>query len=295
MTDGNDPSAQRPTKGGATSPDPIAPGDRDLPWKATAERRDLWGPIEKPLEGTVHSPASRELARSRRRPLVSFGVPLLVGGLAGLGSLAVGLATALAAPVILAGAALGIGVIAAGGSGLALRAGSRAEHPQLTAAATIPGSTLEILEQILRSTADLRSRTAALRPRASDPAAALVLDDIDALLGRIDALTATETIQAQRRSAGELTMLEGMATRYLPNLVGAADDTIGFLATFSGGAREEALANLENIDRQLGVLGEGLERIEKDIVKGVSRDLEVHAEFLRTRFADHHLNPIIDV
>ena len=90
-------------------------------------------------------------------------------------------------------------------------------------------------------------------------------------------------------------MLEGMATRYVPELVDAASDTLGFLQTFEGSARQEALDNLGSIDRQLNVLAEGVEQIERDIVGGVSRSLEVHSEFLRTRFADQHLNPIIDV
>src|SRR5699024_11399455 len=78
----------------------------------------------------------------------------------------------------------------------------------------------------------------------------------------------------------------GMATRYLPELVDAAEDTVGFLATFKGSARQEALDNLTSIDDQLTVLGEGLERIEHDVVAGVSHSLEVHSEFLRTRFAE---------
>src|SRR5690625_7016818 len=53
VTDGNESSAHQPTTGDGTSPDPVAPdnshapqppvapGHRDLPWKATAERRDL--------------------------------------------------------------------------------------------------------------------------------------------------------------------------------------------------------------------------------------------------------------
>ena len=274
-----------------------APGYRDLPWKATAQRRDLWGPIKKPLEGTVHAPAStRAVGRPRRRsPLVSIGVPLLVGGLVGVGTLALGLGAALAAPLIVAGGALGIGVLAAGGSGLVVRATRPQQSRLLPAETEISEATREVLETILRSTTQTATRTGQLRRTASEPAAGLALERVDSLLRRIEALAGSEQIRSQRPSSGELTMLEGMATRYLPELVDASEETIGFLATFEGSARQEALDNLESIDGQLTVLGEGLERIERDIVGGVSRSLEVHAEFLRTRFADQHLNPLIDV
>lgn len=305
MSDGNDPSAQQPTTGERRPPAPSAPGDQDLPWnapgdqdlpwKATAERRDLWGPIEKPLEGKVHRPASTELSRPGRRPLVSWGIPLLLGGLAGAATLVLGIGLGLAGPLLALAAAGGIGAVAAGGSGLAISALGRtpSERPVLDAA--IPDSTRTVLERILQATAQTRQRTGQLRPQATVPAATAVLDDVEALLTRIDALVGSEKLQSQRPSAGEVTMLEGMATRYVPDLVDAAADTLGFLQTFVGSARQEALENLSSIDRQLGVLSEGVEAIERDVVGGVSRSLEVHSEFLRARFADQHLDPIIDV
>src|SRR5690625_3814775 len=127
VTDGNESSAHQPTTGDGTSPDPVAPdnshapqppvapGHRDLPWKATAERRDLWGPTQRPLEGKVHSPANTaSIGRPRRRPLVTFGVPVLVGGLIGIGALVLGLGAALAAPLLVAGGAVGAGGLEAG-------------------------------------------------------------------------------------------------------------------------------------------------------------------------------------
>src|SRR5690625_1153680 len=308
VTDGNESSAHQPTTGAGTPPDPaapatshapqppVAPGHRDLPWKATAERRSLWGPTQRPLGAKVHSPANTaSIGRPRRRPLVTFGVPVLVGGLIGIGALALGLGAALAAPLIVAGGALGIGVLAAGGSGLVVRATRPQQSRLLPAETEISEATREVLETILRSTTRTATRTGQLRRTASEPAAGLALEHADSLLRRIEALVGSEQIRSQRPSSGELTMLEGMATRYLPELVDASEETIGFLATFEGSARQEALDNLESIDGQLTVLGEGLERIERDIVGGVSRSLEMHAEFLRTRFADQHLNPLIDV
>lgn len=308
VTDGNESSAHQPTTGDGTSPDPVAPdnshapqppvapGHRDLPWKATAERRDLWGPTQRPLGGKVHSPANTaSIGRPRRRPLVTFGVPVLVGGLIGIGALVLGLGAALAAPLLVAGGALGAGVLAAGGSGLLLRATRPAPSSLLEADVDIAEPTQQTLEKILQATATVRTRTSRLRTAVSEPTAGLALEHVDSLLRRIDALVGSETIQTLRPYAGELTMLDGMATRYLPELVDAAEDTVGFLATFKGSARQEALDNLTSIDDQLTVLGEGLERIEHDVVAGVSHSLEVHSEFLRTRFADQRLSPLIDI
>ncbi|ATG50493.1 hypothetical protein CFK38_02355 [Brachybacterium vulturis] len=332
MSAQHDPSAEQPTSGTNRFPDPFAPisadspsgsrpaggtgqpaagqaadraadparspapGDQDLPWKATAERRDLWGPLRTPLQGTVHSPASKAVGRPRRSPLVRFGAPVLLGGLAAVLTLVVGLGTGLAGPLLALAAAAGVGVVTLGGSGALLNAPRRhqAERPVLDA--SVPDSTRAVLSTILEADATTREQLAQLRPQASStPSAASVLEDVDALVTRIDALVATEQLQSLRPSAGEVTMLEGIACRYVPDLVGAASDTIGFLQTFEGSARQEALENLESIGRQLNVLEEGVEQIEADLVGGVSRSLEVHAEFLRARFADQHLNPIIDV
>ena len=140
MSAGDDPSAEPPTSGTNRFPDPfapapaprsdspdssssgtpsVAPGDQDLPWKATAERRDLWGPIEKPLQGTVHTPASRAVGPARRSPLVRFGAPVVLGGLAALAALAVMLGTGLGGPVLALAAAAGVGVVTLGGVGAA--------------------------------------------------------------------------------------------------------------------------------------------------------------------------------
>src|SRR5699024_868054 len=287
-----DPSAEEPTSGNSRFPDPFAPspGDQDLPWKATAERRDLWGPVQEPLEGTVRSPASRAVGRPRRPPFVRFGAPAVLGGLAALAAATVVLGTGLGGPLLALAAAAGLGVVTLGGVGIAVNAPRRGPRGRPALDAPAPDGTRAVLERILEADATTRERVARLRPGArSTPSAALVLDDIESLLTRIDALVAAEQVQTLRPSAPEVTMLEGIAARYVPELVDAASDTIGFLQTFAGTARQEALTNLESVHRQLGVLGEGVEQIESDVVGGVSRSLEVHSEFLRTRFADQHV------
>ncbi|MEE1618622.1 hypothetical protein [Brachybacterium sp. J153] len=251
--------------------------------------------MQKPLEGAVHPPRSTAVDRPRRPGgALAAGVPLAAGGVGAVGALALGLVASLALPLALV-AALGAGVLLAGGSHLLLRALRPAPTLLVEAQTGVGEGTREVLERILRATAETRATTAALRGRAPDPAARPALDHVDALLGRLEALTGAESVQSSRPSDGSVTLLEGMATRYLPELVEAIEDTIGFLASFQGAAREDALANLTSIDHQLTVLGESLEGVERDVVAGVSRDLEVHAEFLRRRFADEHLTPIIDI
>ncbi|MGP5056512.1 hypothetical protein ACTXJ3_15700 [Brachybacterium paraconglomeratum] len=289
------PAPDASTSAGSVPTQPTAPGDRDLPWKATAERRDLWGPRQTALEGTVHGPASREVSAPRPSWLLRLGAPVVLGALAGLATLMVVLGAGLGGPVLALGAGAGVGVLALGGVGAAVNRPRRARHSRPVLDASVSDGTREVLERILAADETTRARVTELRPQASAAAAAAVLDDVDSLLTRIDALVGAEQLQGMRPSAGEVTMLEGIATRYVPDLVDAAADILGFLRTFAGSAREEALENLAAIDRQLAVLAEGVERIESDLVGGVSHSLEVHSEFLRQRFADQHLDPIIDV
>jgi hypothetical protein len=251
--------------------------------------------VQGPLEGTVHGPTSREVALPRPSLLLRLGAPVVLGGLAGLAALVVVLGTGLGGPVLALAAAAGAGVLTLGGVGVAVnrRRPPREDRPVLDA--SVPEGTREVLERILAADASTRARVAELRPQATAAPAAEVLTDVETLLTRIDALVGAEQLQGKRPSSGEVTMLEGIATRYVPDLVDSAADIIGFLRTFAGGAREEALENLASIDRQLEVLAEGVERIERDLVGGVSHSLEVHSEFLRRRFADQHLDPIIDV
>lgn len=283
-----------------TSSRPTMPGYRDLPWKATAERRNLWGPVDRPLEGEVHEPRSTALARPRNRranPLLSIGIPVLTGGIAAVGVVALGLTGLIAVPLAVIGGA-GAGVLTAGGAGglmHLIRRSTPPDHALPVTTADSPDGTREMLERILSACAGLDGRIRALRRSASEPTAITVLQDASSLITRIEALAGSPEIATLRPSSSEVLLLDGVACRYLPELLDAAGRTIGYLTTFQGQARTEALENLQDVDRQLEVLADGIERIEQDLVSGVSRSLEVHAEFLRTRFADQHLNPIIDV
>src|SRR5699024_12409243 len=85
---------------------------------------------------------------------------------------------------------------------------------------SVPDSTRTVLEKILTADATTGEQVARLRPQAgSTPTATSVLDHVEALLTRIDALVGAEQLQSLRPSAGEVTMLEGIACRSVPDLV----------------------------------------------------------------------------
>lgn len=121
-----------------------------------------------------------------------------------------------------------------------------------------------------------------------------MLNRADTLLQRVNSLVASAAMQARRSSDADVILLEGMATRYIPDLVDAVEDNVRYLGSFTGEAREQALANLQSVDQQLVVLDDGLSRIEDDVIAAATRSLEVHSEFLKTRFADQQRNPLTD-
>src|SRR5699024_12884236 len=118
-----------------------------LPCRAPAGRRDLSGPVPKRLGGKVPPPASRGVGRPRRSPLVRVGAPVLLGGLAAIATVVVGLGTALAGPLLVLGAAAGVGALTLGGSALVLNAPRREKDPALLGE-TVPEGTRAVLERI---------------------------------------------------------------------------------------------------------------------------------------------------
>lgn len=128
---------------------------------------------------------------------------------------------------------------------------------------------------------------------ASRPAE--VLDQLAGILTRIDGLAQTEAVQERDPSDGDLLMLEGIACRYIPELMDAVDDTFDFLAKFSGDALKDVQKNLETIHSEFGVMSETLEQLEQDVVRGVSHSLEVHSEFMRRRLNASDTPSIIDI
>lgn len=251
-----------------------------------------------PLEGKIHGPTRKGVSAPRQRGRwLTVGVPAVLGGLFGFSSFIVlGVGSLIGGAGLLTPllAGLGVGAVVGGGTGFLLR-NRRPKAVRLNAAdPQMPVGTRSMLERTVRATTRQRRRIAAMRRRARNPSVRPVLDRADSLLRRIDSVVASESLQSRRPSDGDVMVLEGMATRYIPDLVSALEDTAGFLTSFQGSPRERAIANLQRIDQQLIALDEGIERIEDDVVADVTRSLDVHSEFLRNRFADRQPNPLLD-
>ena len=285
------PSPQRRTPGlgaassrpGATSrpglraPAPPAPGS--------------WAAGTAPLEGTVHAPRSRAVSVPRRRGRwLTVGVPVVLAGAFGIGSFMVlGVSNLVGGAGLLTPflAALGIAAVVGGGSGFLLR--NRRPKPVRLGrtAEEVSAGTRAMLEKIVKDSAHGRRRIHRMRRTVHGATERHLLDRSETLLLRVDALLSTAALQSRRASDPDVMLLEGMTERYVPELVGALEGTVGFLGgTSTQDTRARASENLQRIDEQLAVLDGRLDRLEREIVTGVSRSLDVHSEFLRARFAE---------
>lgn len=285
------PSPQRRTPGlgaassrpGATSrpglraPAPPAPGS--------------WAAGTAPLEGTVHAPRSRAVSVPRRRGRwLTVGVPVVLAGAFGIGSFMVlGVSSLVGGAGLLTPflAALGIAAVVGGGSGFLLR--NRRPKPVRLGrtAEEVSAGTRAMLEKIVKDSAHGRRRIHRMRRTVHGATERHLLDRSETLLLRVDALLSTAALQSRRASDPDVMLLEGMTERYVPELVGALEGTVGFLGgTSTQDTRARASENLQRIDEQLAVLDGRLDRLEREIVTGVSRSLDVHSEFLRARFAE---------
>ncbi|MBP2380882.1 hypothetical protein [Brachybacterium sacelli] len=248
--------------------------------------------------GQVHAPVSTKLTMPRRRGRwLTVGVPTVLGGIVGISSfLVLGVGSLIGGAGLLAplAAGLGVGLVVGGGTGFLLR--DRAPRPVRWSAASgeVPAGTRPLLEKIVRSTKLQRRRLARMRRRRPTRAVRPVLHRAESLLQRINSLVGSESLQSRRPSDEDVMVLEGMARRYVPDLVSALEDTVGFLGPFTGSARDEAFANLTSIDHQLQELGTRLDRIEGDVIAGVTRSLDVHSEFLRRHLHDRSADSLLD-
>ena len=280
-------------------PGPGAPRGTGGAARGTAGRSAGPGPGRRPLEGKIHAPYSKAVSAPRRRGRwLTVGVPSVLGGSLGLGSfLVLGVSSLIGGAGLLVPLAAGAGValVVGGGTGLLLRNRAPQSVRLNRAAGEIPAGTRATLEKIVKDSRSQRRRLHRMRRRATSPVVRQILHRTETLLVRIDALLGSASLQSRRSSDGDVMALEGMADRYIPELVDALESTTGFLSpTTTDTARDKAVANLESIDEQLTVLSEGIDRIEEDIISGVTRSLDVHSEFLRSRFADTRCDPFGD-
>ena len=256
-----------------------------------------WSAANGPLEGTIHAPRSRSLARPRRRGRwLTVGVPTVLGGTFGLGSfLVLGVSSLVGGAGLLSPllAGLGIALVVGGGTRFLLRNPStRPARLQLNPG-EIPTGTRAMLEKIVKDSHQQRRRLLRIRRRVRGPAVTPILDRAETLLLRIDALLGSATLQTRRSSDADMMMLEGMADRYVPELIDALESTVGFLLPgTTEPARTQAARNLRSIDAQLVALDTSIDRLEQDVVDGVTRSLDIHSEFLRARLPTDDAGPM---
>lgn len=255
--------------------------------------------------------------KTRTQAMIAGASGVLLGATSavlGLGSFAG--AVGVAGIAVVAGGAMATAV------GVFLHAVSPAPSLLVTTSEEVNESTANILENVLNSTREVRQKLEEWRGElpqiernmraqggagaasgggatsgrfggASRPAE--VLDQLAGILTRIEGLAQTEAVQERDPSDGDLLMLEGIACRYIPELMDAVDDTFDFLAKFSGDALKDVQNNLETIHSEFGVMSETLEQLEQDVVRGVSHSLEVHSEFMRRRLKASDTPSIIDI
>ncbi|WP_241237325.1 hypothetical protein [Brachybacterium saurashtrense] len=295
----NGPSGQQPLRRGAASMrhGATSPRTAQEPWSRLPPPSP---PPRSPLEGTIHAPRSKALRVPRRRGRwLTVGVPVVLAGMLGISSfLVLGVSSLVGGAGLLTPFLAGLGVAAVTGGGSAFLLRNRRPSPVAPprgAPAEMPAGTRVLVEKVVKDSRRQQRRVQHLERRARGGAVTPILRRAETLLLRVEALMGSAALQSRRASDADVMMLEGMAERYLPELVDALEDTAGFLTpTTTESAREQALANLHSIDQQLAVLGGRLDRLEDDVVSGVTRSLDVHSEFLRARFSEDSADPLLE-
>lgn len=299
MTAENRPPRQQPVRRTGMPPRPGPSARRGSGIPRAPQGPAPWAPGQSPLVGKVHAPFSKAVVPRRRRGRwLTHGVPSVLAGVVGLSSfLTLGVSSLVGGAGLLAPLLAGLGIAAVVGGGSALLLRNRGPGPVRLgrSAVEIPAATRTMLEKVVKDSRQQRRRLQRMQRRARGSAISQILHHAETLLMRIDALLGSAAIQSRRASDPDVMLLEGMADRYVPDLVDALENTVGFLApTTTEEARERAIENLHSIDVQLSVLAVSIDRLENDIIAGVTRSLDVHSEFLRARFPEPSSDPFID-
>lgn len=187
------------------------------------------------------------------------------------------------------------GVIGAGvgvGAGLMTLPGAARKVEKLQIE---PTTTVGLLEASAASADDMAKQMSRLTSRQLW-ANSRVDETIGEMLGGIRTLAATPALKTRERADGDVQTLYRLASDYLPTLVNLAIENDRMHASFRGsGSRDEVVRNVAALDEQAGILAEVLERIETDVVQGVSRDAAQHAAFLASRFERARTPSILDL
>lgn len=116
------------------------------------------------------------------------------------------------------------------------------------------------------------------------------------MLGAIRTLAATPALRGRTSIDGDVHMLHVISTDYLPTIVNLAIENDRMHSTFSGrSSRAQVEQNIRVLEDQAGTLGEALDRIETDVVKGATRSIREHEAFLRSRFERFGADSVLDL
>lgn len=147
-----------------------------------------------------------------------------------------------------------------------------------------PTSTQQALDAAVDSAKAMRKAVRGLSQRAVWGETTLD-EELLQMCDAIEALAAQPAIRNRPQIDGDVQTLFTVATDYMPTIVNLAIENDRMHASFSSGrSQAEIRKNIEGLHAQTLVLGEVIEHIESDVVRGITRDAEQHAEFLRTRF-----------
>lgn len=205
-------------------------------------------------------------------------VPTLVG-VGGAALVTAGLTLGLAFPPLLAGA-LGVAI----GTGGALVAAS-SRSPRDDGAAEQRKRVSGLLVASAASVSALEPRLRALRSRELWDQTPLD-DNLLALCSAVRAVATLPATLTRQDADGDILMLHAIATEYLPPVVTLAEENDGMFARFSDASRDEVRKNVADLNEQAMILADAVRRIESDIVRGTSRDVAQHTEYLRARFTE---------
>ncbi|MBO1902217.1 hypothetical protein J4H92_09690 [Leucobacter weissii] len=221
---------------------------------------------------------------SLRPRTIGLGLGAAAAALAGFGlALGLQLALPLALPIA-AVVGVGVGLLAA-----------PARPSELVRLGVMPTTTAQALDAAAESAAATARAVGRLRGRPVWGTTGLD-GELLALGSDIEGLAGQPALRSRSQTDGDVQTLFTLATDYLPTIVNLAIENDRMHASFSGGRpRAEIARNVEGLQAQTRVLGEVLERIESDVVRGVSRDAEQHAEFLRMRFAQTGAPELLDL
>ncbi|WP_201521475.1 hypothetical protein [Gulosibacter hominis] len=220
------------------------------------------------------------MKNSKQSKSQQWVAPAAVGGVVGVGSaLATMLLLSFAPPVSVA---IGLAL----GAGSALMFTPLAPKPIAIAGRVAPTTVEESLSEVARSTDQLDLALSRLESRPLWHNSVLD-EELHRLVDGTRSLARMPELRDRAVMDGAIQMLYTLATDYLPTIVNLAIENDRMHSTFSGQkSRQQVEQNIAELEPQADVLGEVLDRIETDIVRGTTHSVHEHAEFLKARFQE---------